>query len=462
MSSTPPLDQQSVHADEIEQFGYKQELRRYLSFWDLLAYGLVFMVPIAPMGIYGVVAAISHGMVPLTYLIGAVAMVFTALSYWRMAQAFPIAGSVYSYTQRGMNPHIGFMAGWMILIDYILVPALVYLVAGLWLSAEIPAIPFYVWILAFIVINTILNYFGIEIMAKALWVMLGIELLAFIAFTVAAVIAISNGVGVGKFTFAPFFNAEMFSWDMVFAATSVAVLSYLGFDAISTLAEESKNPRQMIGRSMIAALGLLAVLFMIQTWLAGLVWPDYTTFPNVDVAFFYIAQEAGGTLVRILCLIGTVLAWGFGDGIAAQAAVSRLLFGMSRDEQMPKILSKISDRTKTPYVAILLVALITFPIAVLLPLDIISSLVNFGALTAFIVLHLTVIYHYVIVNKRRSVKDIFNFLILPLVGLVIIGFVWFGLAPEAKQLGFIWMAIGIVYLAVMTKGFKKVPPALEV
>ncbi|MCC6147517.1 MAG: APC family permease [Anaerolineaceae bacterium] len=446
----------------VEQFGYKQELRRYLSFWDLLAYGLVFMVPIAPMGIYGVVANISHGMVPLTYLIGAVAMVFTALSYWRMAQAFPIAGSVYSYTQRGMNPHIGFLAGWLILLDYILVPALVYLVAGLWLTAEITAIPFWGWILIFIVINTILNYFGIEIMAKALWVMLGIELLAFVAFTIAAIIAVANGAGAGSFTLAPFFNADKFSWDMVFAATSVAVLSFLGFDAISTLAEETKNPRKMIGKSMVAALALLAVLFMAQTWLAGLVWPDYTTFPNVDVAFFYIAQEAGGTLVRLLCLIGTVLAWGFGDGIAAQAAVSRLIYGMSRDEQLPKFLSKINPKTQSPFVAIVLVALITFPISIILPLDIISSLVNFGALTAFIILHLTVIYHYVIKEKRRTTKDILTYCVLPIIGLVIIGFVWFGLATEAKTLGFIWLGIGVIYAAIITKGFKKIPPALQV
>ncbi len=448
--------------DGVEQFGYKQELRRYLSFWDLLAYGLVFMVPIAPMGIYGVVAEISHGMVPLTYFIGAVAMVFTALSYWRMAQAFPIAGSVYSYTQRGMNPHIGFFAGWLILLDYILVPALVYLVAGLWLAAEITVIPFWGWILIFIVINTILNYFGIEIMAKALWVMLGIELLAFAAFTVAAIIAVANGAGTGSFTFAPFFNADKFSWDMVFAATSVAVLSFLGFDAISTLAEETKNPKKMIGKSMVAALALLAILFMVQTWLAGLVWPDYSTFPNVDVAFFYIAQEAGGVLVRLLCLIGTVLAWGFGDGIAAQAAVSRLIYGMSRDEQLPKFLSRINPKTQSPFVAIVLVALITFPIAIALPLDIISSLVNFGALTAFILLHLTVIYHYVIREKRRSPKDILTYCVLPIIGLVIIGFVWFGLAVEAKTLGFIWLGIGLIYAAIITKGFKKIPPALQV
>jgi len=453
--STPP-------SEGVEEFGYKQELKRYMSFWDLLVYGLVFMVPIAPMGIYGVVADISHGMVPLTYLIGAVAMVFTALSYWRMAQAFPIAGSVYSYTQRGLNPHVGFLAGWAILIDYILVPALVYLVAALWLAAEIPAVPTWGWIAIFLVINTVLNFMGIDIMAKSMWVMLGIELLAFLAFIVAAIIHVANGGGTGAFTLQPFFNPQAFNWNFVLTATSVSVLSYLGFDAISTLAEESRDPRRMIGRSMVAALGLLAVFFMSQTWLAGLVWPDYTTFPNVDVAFFYIAEEAGGTLVRLLCLVGTVLAWGIGDGLAGQAAVSRILYGMARDEQLPKFLAWVHPKFKTPWIAILCVALVTLPVAVLLDLETLSSLVNFGALTAFIVLHITVIWYYFFKQKERSWKGILNYVVLPLIGLIIIAFVWASLNPDAKTLGLIWLGVGLVILSIVSRGFRKVPPALQV
>lgn len=445
---------------ELEQFGYKQELKRVLSFWDLLVYGLVFMVPIAPMGIYGVVAQASLGMVPLTYIIGAVAMVFTALSYWRMAQAYPIAGSVYSYVQRGINPHVGFMAGWTIMLDYILVPALVYLVSGLWLSAEFPAVPYWIWILIFIVLNTILNVLGIDIMAKAMWIMLGIELLAFFAFVIAALVVIAHGAA--TFTFKPFFDPENFSWSFVLTATSISVLSYLGFDAISTLAEETRDPKRMIGRSMVAALGLLAVFFVIQTWLAGCIWPDYSSFPNPDVAFFHIAEKAGGAVVRILCLIGTVLAWGIGDGLASQAAVSRLLFGMARDEQLPPILAKVSKKYQTPWVATILVALITFPVAVLLSLDKLSSLVNFGALTSFLLLHITVFTNYVIKGKRTSLREIFNYLILPLVGFVIIGFVWISLDSLAKTLGFIWLGVGLILLIIVTRGFKKVPPALQV
>ncbi|MCR4433155.1 MAG: APC family permease [bacterium] len=449
-----------VPAGGVEEFGYKQELKRVLSFWDLLVYGLVFMVPIAPMGIYGVVAQASKGMVPLTYIIGAVAMVFTALSYWRMAQAYPIAGSVYSYVQRGISPHVGFIAGWTILLDYILVPALVYLVSGLWLSAEFPAIPFWVWIIAFIVLNTILNVLGIDIMAKAMWIMLGIELLAFLAFVIAAIIAIANGAA--TFTFKPFFDPENFSWSFVLTATSISVLSYLGFDAISTLAEETRDPKRMIGRSMVAALGLLAFFFVIQTWLAGCIWPDYNSFPNPDVAFFHIAEKAGGAVVRVLCLIGTVLAWGVGDGLASQAAVSRILYGMARDEQLPPFLAKVSAKYKTPWVATIVVAVITLPIAVLLPLDKLSSLVNFGALTAFLFLHVTVVSNYIIKGKQFSFRDIFNYLLLPLIGFVIIGFVWVSLDALAKTLGFIWLGVGLVLLVIVTRGFKKVPPALQV
>lgn len=457
-----PDDVVTTPAESVEEFGYKQELKRYLSFWDLLVYGLVFMVPIAPMGIYGVVAEISQGMVPLTYLIGAVAMVFTALSYWRMAQAFPIAGSVYSYAQRGLSPHVGFLAGWAILIDYILVPALVYLVAGLWLAAEIPAIPVWGWILMFLVLNSVLNLLGIDVMARSMWVMLGIELLAFFAFVVAAIIYVAKGGGVGAFSLAPFFDPEKFNWQFVLTATSVSVLSYLGFDAISTLAEETRNPRVMIGRSMIVALAMLAFFFMTQTWLAALVWPDYTTFPNADVAFFYIAQEAGGTVVRLLALIGTVLAWGIGDGIAAQAAVSRVLYGMARDEQLPKALAWVHPKYKTPWIAIFVVALITLPIATLLDLEVLSSLVNFGALTAFMVLHITVIGYYFFQKKERSPQGILNYLILPLIGLLIIGFVWANLNVHAKTLGFIWLGIGFVLLLIVSRGFRKVPPALQV
>jgi len=299
----------------IEEFGYKQELRRALTFKDLLFYGMVFMVPIAPMGIYGYVTDVSNGMAPLAYIIGIIAMIFTALSYSRMSNAFPIAGSVYSYASRAINPYVGFFAGWSLLLDYILTPALVYLVAGYALQTMFPILPFWGWIAVFVVINTVVNFRGIEITAKTNIGLLVFELFVLVAFVVAAFIAVLKGAGQGAFTIDPIWKPEGFSMDMVMAATSLAVLSFLGFDAISTLAEEAKDPKKIVGKATVTALFLVGGLFVLQTYLAGLLWPDHTTFENADTAFYAVAQVAGGDWLRILVALGTAVAWGIGDGL---------------------------------------------------------------------------------------------------------------------------------------------------
>lgn len=172
----------------LEKFGYKQELKRALSVWDLIIYGLIFMVPIAPFGIYGFVADISKGMVALAYLIGIIGMIFTAFSYASMSEAFPIAGSVYSYATNGLNKVIGFFTGWAILLDYLLVPALLYVVSAAALSSIFPAIPIVVWALAFIIINTIINILGIEFTAKFNRIVLILELIVLALFVVVGVL----------------------------------------------------------------------------------------------------------------------------------------------------------------------------------------------------------------------------------------------------------------------------------
>lgn len=454
MEPAVPQQNNSSSADgSIEKFGYKQELKRSLTFWDLLIYGLVFMVPIAPFGIYGYVAEGSNGMVALAYLIGMVGMIFTALSYARMSEAFPIAGSVYSYAQRGINEHVGFFAGWVILLDYILIPALLYLVSAAALGDIVPEVPMFVWLLIFIAINTLINVFGIEITAKANKVIVVIELIVLAVFVVAAIIAISKGVNGAEFNFKPLYDKDNFSMSVVMGAVSIAVLSFLGFDAISTLAEETKGGKTVVGRAVIFSLLIVGVLFIIQTWVAALIWPDYTTFENADVAFYQIAEIAGGPWLKWTTILATALAWGIADALVAQAAISRILYSMARDKKLPNILSKVHPKYQTPYISTLLVAGISLVVTVVFAskIDSLASLVNFGALTAFLFLHLSVINYFII--KQKS-KNYFSHLVLPIIGLVIIGFVWFSLDPTSKQLGFIWMAIGIVYMIVL-KLFKK-------
>ena len=265
----------------LESLGYKQELKRSLSTADLVVYGLIFMVPIAPFGIYGTVMSISEGMVVLAYMIGMVGMVFTAFSYWRMSEEFPISGSVYGYATHAIGKGVGFVSGWAILLDYILVPALLYVVAAVALQSILPGVPFWVWIVFFVVFNTIINIIGIQFTSRLNWVMLVYEIIVFIIFCVAAIIYIVNNPEV-SFTLKPIFNPESFSIGIVFSAVSVCVLSFLGFDGISTLAEESKGGPDSVGRASIWSLVLVGGFFFIQTYLAACVipWEGAATFAN--------------------------------------------------------------------------------------------------------------------------------------------------------------------------------------
>ncbi|MGI2327564.1 APC family permease [Planococcus sp. YIM B11945] len=432
----------------VSETGYKQELKRSLTFWDLMIYGLVFMVPIAPFGIYGVVAQGSNGMVALAYLIGMVAMIFTALSYATMSEAFPIAGSVYSYAQRGINDSAGFIAGWLILLDYIFVPALLYVVSAAALHDIVPEIPLIVWLVLFIAINTVINIIGIEFTARANKIIIVLELIVLAIFVVVGVLAIVQGVNGAEFTFKPLYDPNEFSLGLVMGAVSIAVLSFLGFDAIATLAEESKGGKKAVGNAIIVSLLVVGVLFIIQTWVAALIWPDYTSFENADVAFYQIAEIAGGAWLKWLTIIATAVAWGIADALVAQAAISRVLYSMARDRKLPKILAKVHPKFKTPYISTMLVAIISLIVTSFFANRIgeLASVINFGALTAFLFLHVSVIVYFI--GKKKS-KNYMKHLILPAIGFVIIAFVWYNLDALSKQLGFIWLGIGIVYLIVL-------------
>ncbi|MBS4195540.1 amino acid permease [Bacillus sp. FJAT-49870] len=421
-----------------------------------MIYGLIFMVPIAPFGIYGEVATGAKGMVALAYVIGMIGMIFTALSYARMSEAIPYSGSVYAYAQHGINDTAGFFGGWLILLDYIFVPALLYLVSAAALADIVPEIPIIVWLLIFIGINTLINVLGIEFTAKTNKYILIAELIVLVVFVVAGIIAVAQHVNGAEFTFKPLYDKENFSMATVMGAVSIAVLSFLGFDAVSTLAEESKGGRKAIGNAIIGALLLVGVMFIIQTWVAALIWPDFTTFENVDTAFYQIAEIAGGTWLKWTTIIATVIAWGIADALVAQAAISRILFSMARDRKLPHVLSKVHPKFKTPFVATIVVAVISFIVTMFFSAQIgqLASVVNFGALSAFLILHISVINFYI--RKKKS-TNYFSHLVLPAIGFLIIGYVWFNLDPMAKKLGFIWLGIGIlyfIYLKVTKKDTK--------
>ena len=453
--------------ENIEQYGYKQELHRSLSFGDLLVYGLVFMVPIAPFGIFGGVFQGSGGMVALAYAIGMVAMMFTAFSYAQMSRAFPMAGSVYSYAGRGIAPPIGFLSGWMILLDYVLVPGLLYLIAGIAMNSLIPGVPVWVWLIGFVVLNTAVNYMGIEMTARVNKVMLVAELIVLAIFIVIGIIALAQGKGRG-FDFTPIYNPDTFSWSLVFGAVSIAVLSFLGFDGISTLAEENREAARAIGRSMIAALLVAGTLFIVQTWIASLLVPNPDQLISQGdpggTAFYDAAEVASGVWLAKVTALATAIAWGFANSLVAQAATSRLLYAMARDRQLPSLLAKVHRKHGVPVNATLLVAAVSLLLGLYMSsrddgITLLSTLVNFGALSAFLVLHVSVVVHFVVRHKSRNW---WSHLIAPVIGFAILAYVVINAQVAAQELGFIWLGIGMLLLVfLMATGRRPELSAIE-
>lgn len=443
----------------LQKFGYKQQLSRALTMRDLVVYGMIFMVPIAPFSVYGFVYKDAKGMVPLAYLLGLTGMFFTALSYAAMSRAFPIAGSVYAYAQRGLHEVAGFFSGWMILLDYILVPALLYLLSAVALRPLLPQVPAWVWIGGFVAFNAAVNLIGIEFTARVNRYMLVMELITVTLFVVLGLMKLYGGAGAGHLTWKPIYDPSVFSLSTVAGATSIAVLSFLGFDGISTLSEETRGGQNVVGRATVLALLLVGVLFMLQTWV-GTDLGAGMKFGSDETAFYEIAEVAGGIWLKLITIIAVVIASAIANAMAAQAAVSRILFAMARDGKLPAVLAKIHPRYKTPYVSTVLVGVIGFMVGVAFSdrVDALTAIVNFGALSSFVLLHLSVINHYFV--RQRS-GDWLRHIVFPLVGMAIILFVLFEIDRIAKIMGACWLAIGVVYYAVLTFWFKK-PVALEI
>lgn len=433
------------HEANLADFGYGEQLRRSLSLVDLLVYGLVFIVPIAPFAIFGVVFNAARGMVPLTYVVGLVAMVFTALSYREMSGAFPVAGSVYAYAGRGLHPSAGFLAGWAILLDYLLVPTLCYVAGAAAMHSVVPQIPQGAWVVAFVAANTTVNLFGIETTARVSKVFLIGELIVLLLFVVFGVIAVMRGVNGAHWSLAPFYNPRVVHIGLIFSALSVAVLSFLGFDAISTLAEEAKGGVRVVGKATMIALVIAAALFILQTYIAALLVPGQTEFVGetaTNEAFYTIAGLVGGGAFKALIALSLTLSAAIANALVAQAATSRLLFAMARDRQLPRFLAHVHPTRQVPERALLLVSGVSLILGLFFvgQIGLLSSLVNFGALFSFLMLHVAVVAYFVIRNHARTFG---LHLVSPVIGFVIIAYVLVKADVHAKVGGLVWLAIGV-------------------
>lgn len=427
-----------------------------MSFGDLVVYGLIYMVVIAPMGIFGSVFQASGGMVALAYAIGMVAMMVTASSYGVMTQAYPMAGSVYTYAGRALAPWIGFLAGWTILLDYVLVPGLLSLIAAASMTSVVPAVPVGAWIVAFVVVNAVLNLFGIKTTRLLNKVFLVGQLAILAIYVAAAVMALATGRGRG-FSWEPIYASSQFHFGLLATAASVATLSFLGFDALSTLAEDARGGPRQVSRAMVAALGITGLVFIAQTFLAALLVEDPAALiadgDPAGTAFFETARVAAGSWLATLTALATALAWGLANNMVAQVGTSRLLYAMARDRQLPAFLARVSVRRSVPANGILLTAVISLVLGLYMAsrddgISLMASLVNFGAILSFIVVHLSVVARRVRVG--RAAGGAVRTVLMPMVGVLILSGIVVNANILAQRTGLAWLGSGVLVLLVLT------------
>jgi putrescine importer len=427
-------------------------LKRALTLWDLIIIGIVIVQPIAPMGIFGLVNNEAAGHVVTTILIAMVAMLFTAISYGKMARAYPSAGSAYTYVGQEIHPSIGYLTGWAMVLDYILNPLICTVICSKLTQNIIPGAPYWALAIGFAVLFTALNLRAVKTSARindGLAAGMLIVVVIFFAFVVRFLWGFHH-YGAQFFT-QPFYDPKHFSFRGVFRGTSIAALTYIGFDAISTLSEEAENPERNILLATVLVCVVTGVLSSLEVYAAQLVWGS-KPFPAemVESAFPLVARQAGGFFLFHL-LNFTILIANVGSGMGAQLAAARLLYGMGRSGAIPRgFFGAIEAKRHIPMNNILLIGAIALAGAFLISYERGVELLNFGAFIAFMGVNAAAFVRYFLrANEKRSVNCI-----APLLGFVICLFIWANLSRAAQIAGGGWIAAGIVYGAIRTKGFQ--------
>ncbi|UCP12882.1 APC family permease [Pseudomonas sp. MM213] len=433
-------------------------LQRTLSLGSVVLFGIAYMTPIIVLGTFGILAQSTAGMVPAAYLAALVAMFFTAMSYGRMASAFPVAGSAYSYVRKAISPKLGFIAGWAVLLDYLFLPMAIWLIGAAYLNSAFPAVPQWIWVLAFIGITSAINIVGLKLANGINALLMLVQFLVLIAFVVLCIHYVGGDASTPLWSVKPFFNGDM-QMPLIMSGAAIACYSFLGFDAVSTLTEETRDPRRTIPRAIMLITLIGGLIFVGVSYFVQIAHPSFQ-FDSVDSAAYEIARNIGGDLFVSIFLIGLIVGQ-FASGLSAQASGSRLLYAMGRDGVLPKsFFGTLHERFGTPINSILLCAVVAL-LALKLDVTTSTSFINFGAFLAFSLVNLSVIFHYWIGGEKKGLRELVLFLIFPFIGLAADLWLMVSLDHLAIYLGLSWLAIGVVYLAVLTGGFRRQPPEMD-
>jgi putrescine importer len=454
-------------------------LRRSLTLSDLILYGIIVIQPVAPMSVFGVLSDRGRGHVVTALLIAMVAMLFTGISYGRMARAYPSAGSAFTYVAQEVNPAVGYVTGWSMVMDYMLNP----LICTVWCAGQAsqfaPGVAPWIWKIFFVIVFTLLNIRGIKTSARINTGMAILMGMVVVAIFVAAARYIFGAPHDAAYYSRPFYDPKTFTMAGLFGCTSIAVLTYIGFDGISTLSEEAENPRRNILLATVLTCVVIGVLSAIEVYVAQLIWPASEPFPDVNTAYSYVAGRAWAPLFPIVGF--TLLLANFGSGLGAQIGAARLLYGMGRSNALPKsFFGAVDAKSRVPRNNVFLVGAVALIGAFLLEIvagfktyslgtahltwDLFgkimnggeayglgAEMLNFGALIAFMGVNVAAFLRYYV----RAPEKKLSFLIPPVLGFLICFGLWINLSRPAIIVGSIWMAAGIAFGIWKTKGFRQ-------
>ncbi|WP_280834875.1 APC family permease [Mycolicibacterium frederiksbergense] len=439
-------------------------LKRVLTLRYLIVFGLAYLAPTVVFNYYGIITSLTGGMMALAYVITTVVMCFTAYSYAAMVKAYPVAGSAYTYVRKAVNPWLGFLTGWVMLVDYLLLPMICYLLVGIYMNEFVPAVPTWAWVVAAALIGAWTNIAGVRATGRVNTVIIAAQILFSVVLIglIASYVIRGNGSG-SLFDASALFNPGSFDAGNVLLAASILAVSFLGFDAVSTMAEETVDPAKTVPRAIMIVPIAAGLGFALISYFTQIAWPQgYQEISNPDAGIFELLERVGGTTLSTIFLVTDNLA-SLICAMAGLAAASRILYGMGRDGALPKrFFGTLHARFRTPVNNIVLTSLIALSAVFYADnLGGAASLMSFGALTGFVLVNYAVINHYFIRGNRRHGWDLVRFLVVPGIGVLVSLVLWFNVDSSAKILGLVWLAIGIVYLAVSTKGFREAPAELR-
>ncbi len=433
-------------------------LRRSLTLWDLILYGVIVIQPVAPMSVFGVLSERGHGHVVTTILIAMVAMLFTAISYGRMARAYPSAGSAFTYVGQEINPALGYVTGWSMVMDYMLNP----MICIIWISQQAhvfaPGVSYAAWAVFFAAVFTFLNIQGVKTSARVnAGLAAGMGVVIAIFFVAAARYIFGHPHNGAAFFTQPFYDPALWNTRAVLGGTSVAVLTYIGFDGISTLSEEAENPRRNILFATVLTCLVIGILSALEVYAGQLVWPASQAYPNVDTAFTFVAGRAWKPLFAIVGF--TLVVANFGSGMGAQLGAARLLYGMGRSGALPKsFFGAVDPKRHVPRNNVFFVGGLALAGAFVLPAvagaatgyELGANLLNFGALIAFMGVNAAAFVRYYLREEKKKLVN----LVPPALGFFICLLLWWNLSTKARIFGALWMAAGIAFGAWKTRGFR--------